>query len=78
MGTGKRDFRKILQTARCYNVKQLKKNLVLWVVGITLMFNLLPVQAQAASEHIVRVAFPIQDGISYIDENGNYAGYLVD
>lgn len=59
-------------------MKQLKKNLVLWVVGITLMFNLLPVQAQAASEHIVRVAFPIQDGISYIDENGNYAGYLVD
>lgn len=59
-------------------MKQLKKNLVLWVVGITLMFNLLPVQAQAASEHVVRVAFPIQDGISYIDENGNYAGYLVD
>lgn len=59
-------------------MKQLKKNLVLWVVGITLMFNLLPAQTQAASEHVVRVAFPIQDGISYIDENGNYAGYLVD
>ena len=52
--------------------------MVLWAMGILLLFNLLPVQAQAASNHVVRVAFPIQAGISYIDENGNYAGYLVD
>ena len=59
-------------------MKRRKNTVVLWLVGITLMFNLLPLHAQATSNHVIRVGFPIQDGISYIDENGMYSGYLVD
>lgn len=60
-------------------MKQLKYKAALWVVCIAFLFNLFPVYAQAeSSDKVVRVAFPIQDGISYIDENGEYAGYLVD
>lgn len=35
--------------------------------------------ASAAEETpVVRIGFPVQPGISYLDENGRYAGYLVD
>ena len=35
--------------------------------------------ASAAEEtSVVRIGFPVQNGISYLDENGQYAGYLVD
>jgi diguanylate cyclase (GGDEF)-like protein len=59
-------------------VRYLKDKVVLWVVSIALILPLFPIHAQAASDRVVRVGFPIQGNISYIDENGDYAGYLVD
>src|SRR5699024_705302 len=60
------------------SMKKVKNMVVVLAVGIALMGNFGAVHAQAPSDTVVRVGFPIQDGISYIDENGNYAGYLVD
>lgn len=37
-----------------------------------------PALAREKTHDVVRVGFPIQEGISYIDQNGNYAGYMVD
>lgn len=48
------------------------------VLSIILLGHFIPVHTLASSKHVIRVGFPIQDGISYIDENGEYAGYLVD
>lgn len=60
------------------SMKKVKNMVVVLAVGIALMGNFGAVHAQVPSDTVVRVGFPIQDGISYIDENGNYAGYLVD
>lgn len=59
-------------------MKHLKNIVAVLIVSITLLCNFSTTGTQASSDIIVRVGFPIQDGISYIDENGNYAGYLVD
>ena len=59
-------------------MKYLKNMAALLVASIVLLCNFVSAYAQAPSSTIVRVGFPNQDGISYIDESGNYAGYLVD
>lgn len=49
---------------------------ILWM--IMMLFCGIVVHAEGESSTVVRVGFPVQEGMSYIDENGNYAGYLVD
>ena len=55
------------------------KQLAWLLVTICIMISMVPA-AQGASngKTVVRVGFPIQNGISYLDENGEYAGYMVD
>lgn len=55
------------------------KNFTAALVLCTILFcDLMSIHAREASEKVVRVGFPIHPGMSYIDENGNYAGYMVD
>ena len=59
-------------------MKCMKNLIAALILGVILFCDLIPIHAQEASEKVIRVGFPIQPGMSYIDENGNYAGYMVD
>lgn len=59
-------------------MKALKWSTSLVIVAV-LLFSLGVISHAAENQtKVVRVGFPIQQGITYIDENGEYAGYLVD
>ena len=59
-------------------MKYMKNFTAALVLCAILFCDLMSIHAQEASEKVIRVGFPIQPGMSYIDENGNYAGYMVD
>lgn len=59
-------------------MKQIKCMAAALAAGILLLLTALAAGAQAPSPTVVRVGFPIQAGISEVDENGEYTGYLVD
>lgn len=59
-------------------MKQLGKILCLVLVLCMLLTTPIVVLAGNGEKPVVRVGFPIQYGISYLDDNGNYAGYMVD
>lgn len=56
----------------------LKKFFIIIIIGIIFIVNCINVFAQQVSDNVVKVGFPIQRGLSYINEKGEYAGYLVD
>lgn len=58
--------------------KNVRKYMV-FIIAIAFMF-LLPGKIAKASEEnrIIRVGFPIQEGLTLIDENGSYSGYTYD
>ena len=60
-------------TERCdvTSMKNLKNTLAMLVASVVMLCNITIVHAQGSSDHVVRVGFPIQDGISYVDEYGN-------
>lgn len=51
--------------------------LFLLLLAVCMVFSACPAHAQALSteERVVRVAYPLQPGVTDIDEHGNYTGY---
>ena len=59
-------------------MRRIKQILGLVLIACVCISSTVAVQARRGQKTVVRVGFPIQYGISYLDENGNYAGYMVD
>ena len=59
-------------------MRRIKQILGLALIACVCIASTVTVQARLGQKTVVRVGFPIQHGISYLDENGNYAGYMVD
>ncbi len=59
-------------------MRRIKQILGLALIACVCIASTVTVQARLGQKTVVRVGFPIQQGISYLDENGNYAGYMVD
>lgn len=55
-----------------------RKRILCFLLPVLLILLCQPVLAGEQKQEVVRVGFPIQKGISYIDEHGDYAGYMVD
>lgn len=51
---------------------------VCFVLMLVLACFCQPAMAGEKEPEVVRIGFPIQDGISFIDEQGKYTGYMVD
>lgn len=58
-------------------MKQISRVFAIVFVGLMLCSSL-TAYAGTSSRTVVKVGFPIQAGTSYINEHGDYAGYLVD
>lgn len=55
------------------------RQLVWLILAVCIAGSMIPTSRGASvGNTVVRVGFPIQHGISYLDENGEYAGYMVD
>lgn len=62
-------------------MKQIKKVFGIFFAALFLCVFLcgdFTVCAEDSSDTVVRIGFPIQKGNSYINERGDYEGYLVD
>ncbi len=57
--------------------KMLGSGITAFLIALSLTGSMIA-YAHEPEMQTVRIGFPIQPGSSYIDENGNYAGYLVD
>ena len=68
----------IQEKRRGDTVRRIKQILGLVLIACVCISSTVAVQARRGQKTVVRVGFPIQYGISYLDENGNYAGYMVD
>lgn len=54
----------------------LKKGMILLLtIALAVSLAVAPVHAAKDEHRVVKVAYPIQPGISMVDENGNYSGY---